>query len=121
MRASRLCVVFALLALGLPAFAEPKAYELVKYRGKAAGLTIAFDFGDGYPEASEIRITPEGGGGSRKLVLDQSGGMRFVLEKNRGSGEEVILKMSPGDAPPRKVEGTYRAGGQVTRFTLVKR
>ena len=121
MSAQKFFIALAIVALSLPALGEPKAYELVRYRGKAAGLTIAFDFGDGYPEASEVRITAAGRRKSTRFVLDDSGKMRFVPEKDRGSGEEVTLKMGPDDAAPAKVEGTYRAAGKTIPFSLAKK
>ena len=121
MNVPRLVVALAAIALSLPALAEPKAYELVRYRGTADGITIAFDFGDGYPEASEIRITAAGQRKSTRFVLDASGEMRFVPEKARSSGDAVILKMSMDDRPGAKVEGTYRAAGKTIPFTLTKR
>lgn len=109
-----------LLAVALPALAEPKAYDLVKYRGKAEGLTIAFDYGDGYPEASEVRIKQARGGKSMRFALVDDSKLRFVPEKKRGSGDEVTLEMEPLDEPPDKVKGTYRAGGKTIRFTVAR-
>jgi hypothetical protein len=117
----KLFVAFALVALSVPAFGEPKAYDLVRYRGKAEGLTIAFDFGNGYPQASEVRIAEGNGRKSKRFVLDESGEMHFVPEKDRSSGEGVTLKMSPDDAAPAKVEGIYRAGGKAIFFSLTRR
>lgn len=121
MRVRSFCVSLALLALAFSALAEPKAYDLVQYRGKAAGLTIAFDFGDGYAEASEIRITPAAGGKTVRFVLNDGEKMRFIPAKSGGDEEEVILKMSQHDAAPEKVEGTYRARGKTIAFRLLKR
>ena len=119
MSVPKLAVALALIAFALPAFAEPKAYELVRYRGKAAGLTIAFDFGAGYPEASEVRIAKAGARLSRKFRLDDSGEMRFVPVKDRSGADEVSLKMSPYDQP-EKVEGVHRAGGKTLPFRLTE-
>ena len=119
MRAAKLFVLLALsLLFALPVFAEPKAYDLIKYRGKAEGLTIAFDYGHGYAEASEIRIKERRTGKSMRFALVHESEMRFVPEKNGGSGEEVTLEMDADEAPPEKVKGTYRAGGKTIRFTL---
>ena len=120
MRAAKFFIVLALLALVEPAWAEPKAYDLVKYRGQAEGLTIAFDYGWGYPEASEIRIKQRGSGKNMRFALVDETEMRFAPEKNGGSGEEVKLEMDSYDDPPKKVKGTYRAGEKTIRFTLTK-
>ena len=110
----------ALLGLALPALGEPKAYDLVKYRGSADGVVIAFDFADGYPEASAVRVTEKGK--RTVFLLDDSGLMRFVPKKQKepNGGREVALKMSPDDAAPEIVEGTYRNGARTVRFTLKK-
>ena len=120
MRAGKFFIVLALLALVEAAWAEPKAYDLVKYRGQAEGLTIAFDYGWGYPEASEIRIKQRRSGKSMRFALVDETEMRFVPEKNGGSGEEVKLEMDSYDDPAEKVKGTYRAGEKTIRFTLTK-
>jgi hypothetical protein len=120
MSAHRLCVGLVLIAFAVPAFGEPKAYELVRYRGKAAGLTIAFDFANGYPEASEIRITKAGARQSRKFHLADSGEMRFVPVTGRDRGDGVILKMTAFEQP-EKVEGVYRVEGKTIPFTLTER
>ena len=121
MRSPRLFVALIMIALSLPAAGEPKAYELVNYRGKAEGVTIAFDFADGYPQASEVRITAAGGGKSRRFVLDESGEMHFAPENDRNSSEGVTLKMSADDAAPEKVKGIYRAGAKTIFFSLTRR
>jgi hypothetical protein len=60
------------------AVAEPKAYEVVKYKGKANGVTIALDFGDGYVEASHLWFADRKSGKTTRFMLDESGEMRFV-------------------------------------------
>ena len=57
------------------ALAEPKAYEVVKYKGIAEGMIFALDFGDGYPDASEMRVTDRKSGKSTRFGLDDSGEM----------------------------------------------
>ena len=121
MRTLQSYIALALIVLALPASADPKAYEVVPYRGKAAGITIAFDFADGYPEASKLRLTAAGKRSSKRFVLDGSGEMRFVPEKNRSGGEEVTLRMSMDDGPADKLEGVYRVGGKTIPFTLSQR
>ena len=119
MRSRRWCILFALLSLALPAFGEPKAYELVRYRGKAAGLTIAFDYASGYADASKLRITVTRTGKTTRFVLDEEGDkqLRFVPEKNRDGGDEVIFKMNTGEEDG-KWSGVYRTGGKTIPFTL---
>jgi hypothetical protein len=115
-----LAVTFHLLLAA--ALADPKAYELVKYRGHADGVTIAFDFGDGYPEGSEIRLTEHAKSTVFRLAGSES--MRFVpAHNNKDGGEderEVVLKMSPDDAAPAKVAGSYTSHGKTLSFTLTR-
>ena len=112
-------VVVLVLACG-SVVAEPKAYEVVKYKGKAQGVTIALDFGDGYPEASEMRVTDRKSGKSTRFGLDDSGEMRFVPPKQSTGKREIVLKMSMDDGPLAKIEGTYTVDGKQTPFTLRK-
>jgi hypothetical protein len=118
-------IAAALLALGSAAFADRKAYDLVKYRAKAAGgLTIALDFADGYPQASEIRITEARGKLTTRFVLENNADvetMRFVPEKDRDDGRAVVLKMSADAAAPETIEGTYHIEQNTIPFTLKRR
>lgn len=109
-----------LLSLCWTASAEPKAYDLVKYKGKAGGVTIAFDYGEGYPQASEVRITNAASKKTTRFVLDESGEMRFVPEKDKASGARVILQMSMDDEAPPKVNGSYTTNGKMVSFTLTR-
>ena len=105
----------------LSAVAEPKAYEVVKYKGKAEGVTIALDYGAGYPEASHMRITDRKSGKITRFGLDDSGEMRFVPPKQSADKREIVLKMSMDDGPlATKIEGTYTVDGKQTPFTLRK-
>jgi hypothetical protein len=113
-------VVVVLVFACLSAIAEPKAYEVVKYKGKAEGVTIAFDFGDGYPQASHMMITDRMSGKKTRFMLDESGELRFVPKKDGGDKREVVLKMSMDDRPAAKIEGTYTVDGKQTQFTLRK-
>jgi hypothetical protein len=125
-----LITVVALIAFpfGLPfASAEPKAYDIVNYKGKATGVTVAFKFADGYPNASEIKITESASGKTTKFRLpdgdDQmgTGKMRFVPVKGDDATKEVLLEMEGWGDPPSTVAGSYTAGGKTVRFTLAKR
>ena len=107
-------------AAALTALAEPKAYDVVKYKGQVAGVTIAFDYGNGYPEASEVRIIDAKTGTTTRLRLDDSGEMRFVSD-TKGGERKVILKMGIDAAPPPKLDGTFTANGKTMSFTLVRR
>jgi hypothetical protein len=102
------------------AVAEPKAYEVVKYQGKAEGVTIALDFGDGYVDASHMWVTERKSGKSTRFMLDESGEMRFVPKKPSARKKEVALKMGRDDGPAEKIEGTYTVDGKVIQFTLRK-
>jgi hypothetical protein len=111
-----LLIATLLLAMYSGGRAEPKAYELVKYQGKAAGVTIAFDFADGYPEASEIKVVT--GGKTTKFRLNNSGKMEFAPEKDGGAVKSVTLKMDLNDRAPATVAGSYVAEGKTVSFTL---
>ena len=41
------------------ASAEPKAYDTVFYKGRAAGLRIVFEFDHGHVEASNVKRSEE--------------------------------------------------------------
>lgn len=110
-------LVFACLS----AVAEPKAYEVVKYKGKAEGVTIALDYGAGYPEASHLWVTDRKSGKITRFMLDESGEVRFVPKKPSPQKREVVLKMSmDGGDLTEKIEGTYTVDGKQTQFTLRK-
>ncbi len=110
--------VVVLVFACLSAVAEPKAYEVVKYKGKAGGVTIALDFADGYVDASHMWVTDRKSGKRTQFMLDDSGEMRFVPKKQGGGKREVVLKMSMNDGPAEKIEGTYTVDGKQTQFTL---
>src|SRR5687768_13557350 len=102
-----LFAVVLLVLVGGSVFAEPKAYELVKYRGKAEGMSFVLNYGDGYAHASEMWVTERKSGKSARFGLDDSGQMRFVPGKQSGGKREIILKMGMDEGAPDKVEGTY--------------
>jgi hypothetical protein len=67
-----LTVAVALIAVRLVvpfASAEPKAYDTVFYKGKAAGLRIVFEFDHGHVEASNVKITESASGKTTKFYL----------------------------------------------------
>jgi len=99
--------------------AEPKAYDLVKYQGKAGSVTIAFDFADGYPEASTMKITE--GKKTTAFNLEGLDNIQFVPAKGGGSIKRVSLDLSGDDRAPAKVTGSYVAGEKTVAFTLTKR
>ncbi|HSI12687.1 MAG TPA: hypothetical protein VK961_11620 [Chthoniobacter sp.] len=102
-------------------FAEAKAYELVKYQGKAGGVTIAFDFADGYPEASELKVTEANSRKPVLFLLDGLGPNHFAPVKSAGAIKSVTLTLDMEDRAPAKVEGSYEAGGKTVSFTLSKK
>ena len=113
-----------ILWLGASLFvrAEGKAYELVKYQGKAGGVTIAFDFADGYPEASELKVTEANSKKPTVFRLDGLGPNHFAPIKGGGTVKGVTLKNFDMEAAaPAKVEGSYEAGGKNVAFTLTKK
>jgi len=121
-----LITAVALIALpfALPfASAEPKAYDIVNYKGKGAGVMVAFEFASGYPSASEIKITSSGKTTKFQpdgTEMDGTGKMRFVPMRGDYGTKEVLLKMDGYDNPPSIVAGTYTAGGKTVPFTLAK-
>jgi hypothetical protein len=98
--------------------AEPKAYDIIKFRGKAGAVTVAFDFAQGYSEASELHTVQ--GGKTTKFKMDSTGEgtMTFVPEK--GSGKSVVVKINGEDIAPAKVGATYTSGGKAVDVTLTK-
>ncbi len=100
--------------------AEPKAYDLVKYVGKAEGVTLEFDFADGYPEASVMKVTE--GGKTKTYSVEGTDKMQFVpLKGGVGAIKSVSLNMSADDAAPAKVTGSLVNGGKTVSFTLTKK
>jgi prolyl-tRNA synthetase len=96
----RLIVALALIAVRLVvpfASAEPKTYDTVFYKGKAAGVKIVFEFDHGYVEASNVKITGSASGKTTKFYLSGrdgqtgTGKMRFAPVK--GAKKEVLLEM----------------------------
>lgn len=102
--------------------AEAKAYELVKYEGKAGGVTIAFDFADGYAEASALKVTEAKGKKPVVFRLDGLGPNHFAPAKGAGGTiKSVTLDVDLEARAPAKVEGSYEAGGKTVTFTLTKK
>jgi hypothetical protein len=107
------------------ASAEPKAYDTVFYKGKAAGLKIVFEFDHDYVEASTVKITESASGKRTKFYLSGrdgqmgTGKMRFAPVK--GAKKEVLIEMDPFGAPLSTVNGSYTAAGKSVPFTLTER
>ena len=120
MKFRALFAVFLLAFASRSAVAEPKAYEVVKYKGKAEGVTFALDFGAGYVDASHVWVTDRKSGKTTRFMLDESGEMRFVPKKPGAQRKEVVLKMGRDDGPAEQIEGTYTVDGKVIQFTLRK-
>ena len=119
-----LIVVVALIAVPF-ASAEPKAYDTVFYKGKAAGLRIIFEFDHGHVEASNVRITESASRKTTKFYLTGrdgeigTGKIRFAPVK--GAKKEVLLEMDPLGDPQSTIKGSYTAAGKTVPFTLTKR
>jgi hypothetical protein len=123
-----LIVAVALIAVRLVvpvASAKPKAYDTVFYKGKAAGLKIVFEFGYGYVEASNVRITESASGKTMKFYLSgrdgQTGTGKIRFAPVKGAKKEVLLQMDPFGDPPSTVKGSYTTTGKTVPFTLTKR
>lgn len=103
------------------AHAEPKAYDLVNYQGKAGGVTIAFGVADGYPEASTLKVINAAGGKTTKFRMDgMDTTMKFVPEKGGSAIKSVTVNIDGNDRAPAKVTGSYLADGKSVPFTLAK-
>ena len=120
-----LIVVVALIAVPF-ASAEPKAYDTVFYKGKAAGLKIAFEFGHLHVEVSNVKITESASGKATKFYLSGRDGqtgvskLRFLPVRGDKAKKEVFLEMDPFGDPPSTVKGTYIAAEKTVPFTLKK-
>jgi hypothetical protein len=118
-------LITAMLLAVAFASAEPKASNIVFYKGKAAGLKIIFEFDHSYVEASNVKITESASRKTTKFYLSGrdgqmgTGKMRFAPVK--GAKKEVLLEMDPFGAPLSTVKGSYTAAGKTVPFTLTKR
>jgi hypothetical protein len=123
-----LTVAVALIAVRLVvpfASAEPKTYDTVFYKGKAAGLRIIFEFDHGHVEASNVKITESASGKTTKFYLTgrdgQMGTGKIRFAPAKGARKEVLLEMDPFGDPLSTVKGSYTAAGKTVPFTLTKR
>ena len=123
-----LFVAVALVAVRLVvpfASAEPKAYDAVFYKGKAAGLKIVFEFDHGHVEASNVKITESASGTTTKFYLSgrdgQMGTGKIRFAPAKGAKKEVLLEVDPFGDPPSTVQGSYTATGKTVPFTLTRR
>lgn len=107
------------------ASAEPKAYDTIFYKWKAAGVKILFEFDSGHVEASTVKITESPSGKTTKFYLSGrdeqmgTGKLRFVPVK--GAKKEVLLEIDPFGDPLPTVKGSYTTAGKTVAFTLTKR
>src|SRR5436190_16434612 len=125
-RTLRVTVTLIAVRLVVPfASAEPKAYDTVFYKGRAAGLRIVFEFDYGHVEASTVKITESASGKTTKFYLSGrdgqmgTGKLRFVPVK--GAKKEVLLELDPFGDPLSTVKGSYTTAGKTVPFTLTKR
>ena len=121
-------VAVALIAVLLVvpfASAEPKAYDTVFYKGKAAGLRIVFEFDHGHVEASNVKITESASGKTTKFYLTgrdgQMGTGKIRFAPVKGTRKEVLLEMDPFADAESSIKGSYTAAGKTVPFTLTKR
>ena len=107
------------------ASAEPKAYDTVFYKGKAAGLKIVFEFDRAHVEASTVKITEPASGKTTKFYLTgrdgQMGTGKIRFAPVKGAKKEVLLETDPFGDPPSTVKGSYTAAGKTVPFTLTRR
>ena len=107
------------------ASAEPKAYDTVFYKGKAAGLKIVFEFDRAHVEASTVKITEPASGKTTKFYLTgrdgQMGTGKIRFAPMKGARKEVLLEMDPFGDPLSTAKGSYTAAGKTVPFTLTRR
>ena len=119
-----LTVAMALIAVPF-ALAEPKAYDTVVYKGKAAGLRIVFEFDHGHVEASNVKLIESASGKTTKFYLtgrdEQMGTGKIRFAPAKGAKREVLLEMDPFGDPQSTIKGSYKAAGKTVPFTLTKR
>jgi hypothetical protein len=123
-----LTVAVALIAVRLVvpfASAEPKAYDTVFYKGKAAGLRTVFEFDHGHVEASTVKITESASGKTTRFYLTgrdgQMGTGKIRFAPVKGANKEVLLEMDPFGEPQSTIKGSYTTAGKTVPFTLTKR
>jgi hypothetical protein len=122
----RVTVTLIAVRLVVPfASAEPKAYDTVFYKGRAAGLRIVFEFDHGHVEASNVKITESASGKTTKFYLTgrdgQMGTGKIRFAPVKGTKKEVLLEMDPFADPESTIKGSYTAAGKTVPFTLTKR
>src|SRR6516164_9252921 len=93
-------LIAAVALIAVPfALAAPKTYDNVFYKGKAAGLKIAFEFGHLHVEVSNVKITESASGKATKFYLSGRDGqtgtnkLRFLPVKGDKAKKEVFLEM----------------------------
>jgi hypothetical protein len=116
MNLRHLVPLVALLGLPVVSFAQ-KAYEVVKYAGKADAVSVSFDFADGYPEASELTVSS----GGQQATLAAEGMEMMFRGSLAGKPVEVRLALDPMGAAPAKVEATVVTADGETKVTLQRR
>ena len=120
-------LITAMLLAVAFASAEPKGYDTIFYKGKAAGLKIAFEFCHSYVETSNVKITESASGKTAKFYLSGRDGqmgtsrMRFAPVRGDKAKKEVFLEIDPFGDPPSTVQGSYTATGKTVPFTLTRR
>ncbi len=125
-RTLRVTVTLIAVRLVVPfASAEPKAYDTVFYKGRAAGLRIVFEFDHGHVEASNVKITESASGKTTKFYLTgrdgQMGTGKIRFAPVKGTRKEVLLEMDPFADAESSIKGSYTAAGKTVPFTLTKR
>ncbi len=125
-RTLRVTVTLIAVRLVVPfASAEPKTYDTVFYKGRAAGLRIVFEFDHGHVEASNVKITESASGKTTKFYLTgrdgQMGTGKIRFAPVKGTRKEVLLEMDPFADAESSIKGSYTAAGKTVPFTLTKR
>jgi len=109
----------SLFASVAPIRASPKAYDLVRYTGRAGHFKISFNYADGYPGASTLTVTDESTGAVTNLE-HQSESMAFVPEKPGGKITSVTFTIDVAADTPEKMKGALVSERRRIFFTLIK-
>ncbi len=119
-RAFLLAIVSFLFGVFSTIHAEPKAYEIVKYHGKAGGVAITFNYADGYSEASDMKVTSGGKTTAFNINVNVTGDVKFTPAKPGGAIKSVTLKMDLEDRTLDRIKGSYVTGGRAVPFMLTR-
>lgn len=123
--------IIFLFFLFLPAISfSQKAYESVLYEGKSNNYEISFDFKDGFPEGSIVKMTDQkqkitfvGIFSTKRSVISK--GLKFELEAAFGlpfpDGINILETFESLEKMPAKIKGNYELNQKKITFTLYRK